>query len=398
MTEPVQQTNKVTSIRRSSPSRRYRILLAIEAAGGGAGRHVLDLADGLRLRNHNVCVVYSPERADDSFLERLAGLRDVSAHELPMRRSVGWHDIRQVHELRNLIGRLGPFDLLHGHSSKAGALLRLAARRYDVPCLYTPHAFITLDPEIGRVKHLIYSSAERLLAPLATRIICVSETEYEHACKLGIDPLRLRVVHNGISSLPAGNRARVRAEYNIAEEALVIGSVGRLTHQKATERLLSAFAMGAADDPRTRLMIVGDGPDRAMLDSLANNLGLTSRIVFTGSANGAEVMSAFDIFALPSRYEALPYVLLEAAARGLPMVMTDTGGAGSVVRDGVNGFVVPQQDAEALSARLLQLVSQDFQRERMGQRSLEVANSFTADQMVLDTLAVYSQCLPEDDN
>jgi glycosyltransferase involved in cell wall biosynthesis len=398
MSEPVQQTKKVTPIRRNSPSRRYRILLAIEAAGGGAGRHVLDLADGLRLRNHNVCVVYSPERADESFCERLAKLRDVSAHELPMRRAVGWHDLRQVHDLRRLIARLGPFDLLHGHSSKAGALLRLAARGHDVPCLYTPHAFVTLDPEIGRLKHLLYSSAERLLAPLARRIICVSETEYEHACGLGIDPLRLRVVHNGISSLPAANRARVRAQYGIPEQALVIGCVARLTHQKATERLLSAFAMGVADDPQTRLMIVGDGPDRAMLDSLADNLGLSSRIVFTGSADGAQLMSAFDIFALPSRYEALPYVLLEAAARGLPIVMTDTGGAGSVVREGVNGFIVPQQDAEALSARLLQLIRQDFQRERMGQRSLEVARSFTADQMVLDTLEVYSQCLPEEAN
>ena len=330
-------------------------------------------------------------------MDAIREIQSVSIHEIPMQRAVGWHDVTEARALRELIRSIGPFDIAHGHSSKAGALLRLAARRERLPYIYTPHAFITLDPEIGRLKRFAYGFAERRLAPLANRIICVSNSEYEHAVGLGIAPELLRVVHNGIGPLPAGERRLIRERYGLTDDAIVIGCVGRLTHQKAVERLLSAFAMGAADLPNTRLMIVGDGPDRDMLEALASRQGLTSRMLFTGAVDGANAMAAFDVFALPSRYEALPYVLLEAAARSLPIVMTDTGGAGSVVRDGVNGFVVPQRDIEAFSARLLQLCRTAFERERLGQRSAEVAREFTADQMVLDTLAVYEECLPAGD-
>jgi glycosyltransferase involved in cell wall biosynthesis len=397
MSEPVERPAKVTPLRRNGPAARYRVLLALEAAGGGAGRHVRDLAEGLTQRNHNVCIVYSPDRADEDFVDAIHELPSVSVHELPMRRAVGLHDAGQVRALRRLIRSIGPFDIAHGHSSKAGALLRLAARRERIPCIYTPHAFITLDPEISGLKRFAYGVAERRLAPLARRIICVSNSEYDHAVRLGIIPERLRVVHNGIGRLPPVDRRLIRDRYGLPDEAIVIGCVGRLAHQKAVERLLSAFAMGAADLPNARLMVVGDGPDRQMLEALASRQGLKSRILFTGAVDGASAMAAFDVFALPSRYEALPYVLLEAAARGLPIVMSDTGGAGSVVREGVNGFIVPQRDTEAFSARLLELCRKPFQRERMGQRSIEVARGFTADQMVMDTLAVYEECLPAGD-
>jgi len=395
MSAPVDSAASVTTLPGPGKAVRCRILLVVESAGGGVGRHVLDLAAGLALRNHKVCIAYSPERAEESFVDALNELKSVSLQTLPMRREVGLHDVRQVRDLRRLVKDLGPFDIVHGHSSKAGALLRLATMNLGVACVYTPHAFVTLDPEIGRLKRFGYGLAERCLAPLARRIICVSNSEYDHAVSLGLAPECLRVVHNGIGSLATAERELVRERYRLPSDAIVIGCVGRLTHQKAVERLLSAFAMGAAALPNARLMVVGDGPDREMLESLAARQGLTTRILFTGAVDGANAMAAFDLLALPSRYEALPYVLLEAAARGLPIVMTDTGGAGSVVRDGDNGFVVPQKDTEAFSARLLQLCQQAVLRERMGQSSIEVAREFSVDRMVLDTLDVYAECLTD---
>jgi glycosyltransferase involved in cell wall biosynthesis len=374
---------------------RYRILLAIEAAGGGAGRHVIDLAAGLIRRNHNVCLVYSPDRAEAKFQQALDSLPDVSVHELPMRRSVGWHDLRHVRQLRDLIRRLGPFDVLHGHSSKAGALLRLAARGSGAPCIYTPHAFITLDPEIGRLPGLAYGSIERALAPLAHRIVCVSTTEYRHARKLGIPDHRLAVVPNGITTLPPANGLAIRSELGIPSDALVIGGVGRLTHQKAMERLLSAFALGAATLPGTWLVIAGDGPAMRALREQAETLGVSDRVLLPGHVDGARVIAAFDIFALPSRYEAFPYVLLEATARALPVVMTETGGAGDIVRNELNGYVTPQGNMEAFSARVLQLAGDPELRLRFGQQGLHMSRNFTAERMVLKTLAVYGACIAE---
>jgi glycosyltransferase involved in cell wall biosynthesis len=311
-----------------------------------------------------------------------------------MRRAVGWRDVQDMYALRDLVGRLRPFDVLHGHSSKAGALLRLAARGTGIPCVYTPHAFITLDPAIGFLKRIAYAHIERALGTLASQIVCVSTTEFAHARSLGIPASRLVVVPNGIAPLPPASRQAARLALGLPPHAMVIGTVGRLTHQKAMERLLKAFAMGPAALPDARLVIGGDGPAAAELRAQAEGLGVADRVLLPGQVDGAQAMAAFDVFALPSRYEAFPYVLLEAAARGLPVVMTDTGGAGEAVRDGYNGFVVPQEDAEAFSARLLELGREPTLRRRLGRQSHALSRRFTAERMVRDTLAVYEAVMP----
>jgi glycosyltransferase involved in cell wall biosynthesis len=158
-------------------------------------------------------------------------------------------------------------------------------------------------------------------------------------------------------------------------------------------RLINAFAMALHADVSLRLLIVGDGPERAELEELARCLGIGPRVTFAGARNGVAAMAAFDIFALPSRYEAFPYVLLEAAARGLPIVMTETGGAHSVVRHEENGFVVPQDKIDFLAARLAQLAGDRKLAQRMSESSKSVAREFTVDNMVDRTLRVYADAL-----
>lgn len=375
------------------PGRRLRVLLVIEAAGGGSGRHVLDLAAGLLRRNHNVCLVYSPQRADAAFRAGLDQLPGLSLHELPMQRSVGTHDLRHARALRALIRQIGPFDLAHAHSSKAGALLRLAIPGLNLPCIYTPHALITLDPDLQPLKRLVYGTAERLLARFAQRIICVSEQELTHATRLGLPASRLCVVHNGSQPLPAPERESVRRELGVPAQAVCIGTVGRIGHQKAMDRLLTAFSM-CADASRTAiLVIVGDGPDLPGLRRLADELGIRQQVIFAGAGNGPRLMAGFDVFALSSRYEAGPYVLIEAAARNLPIVMASTGGAGSIVLDGSNGFVVPQNDTEAFACSLSELIRRPALRQEMGERSGALAALFSVDNMVDRTVAVYEQVL-----
>ena len=372
---------------------RRRVLLAMEAAGGGAGRHVLDLADGLLRRDHEVCLVYSPDRAEDWCSQAIQAMPALTTRELPMRRAVGADDLQLTLQLRRLIDEMGPFDILHGHSSKAGALLRLAAIGKGTPCIYTPHAFITLNPDLAFAERFAYRTAEWLLSYLANVVICVSEQELEHARSIGIQSDKLAMVHNGIQQLAAVNRHDMRAELQLAEEEVCVGFVGRLSAQKSVHRLIKAFATALHDDVSLRLVIVGDGPARAELEELARILGIGPRVAFTGSRNGVAAMAAFDIFALPSRYEAFPYVLLEAAARGLPIVMTETGGAHSVVRHEENGFVVPQDQIEFLAARLGQLAGDRKLVQRMSECSKSVAREFTVDNMVERTLHVYANAL-----
>ena len=374
-------------------AQRLRVLLVLEAAGGGAGRHVLDLARGLLRRNHNVCLVWSPDRADPRFSDALETLNGISIHTLPMCRSVGPADIRHAQELRRLIDRLGPFDLVHAHSSKAGALLRLALLRSSTPRVYTPHAFITLDPELNPVARGVYTAAEWLLARTGGLIICVSEHERRHALKLGISPEQLTVVHNGIDHQDPVDRESVRRELELDADTLCIGTVGRLSHQKAIERLVSAYAISQAAQQNSALVIVGSGEGQARLVRQVANLGLKGKVRLTGPGDGPRLMAAFDVFALSSRYEACPYVLLEATDRGLPVVMTNTGGAGSIVVDGHNGYVVAQDDLEAFASRLGALASDADLRRRMSAAALEQASRYSLDAMVEQTLRVYVQAI-----
>jgi len=375
------------------PTTPLRVMLAMEAAGGGAARHVLDLAEGLLRRDHEVLLVYSSARAEDWCRKAIQAMSGLATRELPMRRAVGSDDLFLALQLRRLIDETGPFEILHGHSSKAGALLRLAAIGKSTPCIYTPHAFITLNPDLGSAARFAYRTVEWFLSYLASTIICVSEQELEHARSLGIRSDKLSLVHNGIPRLARAERQSMRAELQLGADEFCVGFVGRLSAQKSVHRLISAFAVAAHHRAGLRLVIVGDGPDRGELEALATELKIADQVMFAGSRNGVAAMAAFDMFALPSRYEAFPYVLLEAASQGLPIVMTETGGAHSVVKHETNGFVVPQDENEFLAACLGQLADDRNLARRMGECSESVAREFSVDNMVERTLRVYANAL-----
>jgi glycosyltransferase involved in cell wall biosynthesis len=219
------------------------------------------------------------------------------------------------------------------------------------------------QPGSGIIPSLAYGLIERLLAARSSAIICVSEQEQQHAERLGIPGAKLRVVHNGIAGVPLADRANARSAFGIAENEICIGTVARLAPQKAIDRLITAFGLIWHTQPNLRLVIVGEGPDREALQALAGELGVSDRIRWLG---------ALPQSALAERYRrastSFPYVLLEAAWRGLPIVMADTGGAGIVVRDGDNGYVCRQNDLEFIAARLNELVRNRELRSRMGGR------------------------------
>ena len=363
------------------------ILLLIETGGAGSGRHVIDLAGELAGRGHRLGIVYSDLRIESWFRAELDALEGVRQYRVAMRRAPHPSDLAAVAAVRRILRNDGPFDIVHGHSSKGGAIARLATIGLPVSCVYTPHAFFTMSAALPVSKRLLYGSVERLLAPLTDRIICVSSAERDHAQSLGIAPARLTVVPNGLGPLPEADRASVRAELGLTPGDVAIGFVGRLAEQKAVQRLVRAFA--AVEDPSARLVVVGGGPDEDGLKTLASELGVASRCAFTGPADGARMMAGFDVFALPSLYEAFPYVLIEAAFRGLPIVSMDVGGTAELVHDEVNGFVVEQGNETAFAAALRQLVDDAALRHRLGRGSVELGESFSVAAMTDRTLTVY---------
>lgn len=368
-----------------------RILLIAEASHAGVGKHVLDLSEGLSRKGHQVHLVYSPLRSDELFEKRLAAIPrgNFEATSLPMLRSPHPKDLGAAMRIRAIIRRHGPFDIVHGHSSKGGALARMAGLGTSKAVLYTPHAFITANPEIGRVSRAAYGLIEWGLSLFTTRIVAVSEDEKRHAGSIGISGKKVEVIENGIDLSACNRYPDRRSEFGIPKDALVIGSVGRLSAQKDPGNLLEAFASVAVRFPSAHLALVGEGPLRGELEARVRTLGLADRVHFLGLRNGADCMTSFDIFVLSSRYEGMPYVLIEAAASGLPIAATQVAGVGGLVKDGRNGFLVPPENASALGAALEKLLGSADLRKGFSEESRRLATGFSLEAMVDKTEALY---------
>ncbi|MFC6444607.1 glycosyltransferase [Shinella zoogloeoides] len=375
-------------------SRPMRLLEVLEPSGGGSGRHFLDLCRGLQARGHLVHAVYSPVRADRRFVEELAALNLAGIHAVAMMRMPGLSDFSAWWALRAVMRRAGPFDIIHGHSSKAGALSRIRLPGPHVPRVYTPHAFRTMDPGLGAMGRTLFGAIEKVLARGFTdRLICVSADEYAHACALGMPREKLSLIVNGVATPPAGSRGAVRAALGIPEDALLFGFVGRLTHQKAPERLVAAFERLAEREPHARLLMIGDGEMQEALRGQIDAGRHASRIHLTNDFTGPQAMAAMDALVVPSRYEAMSYAMLEAAAAGKPLILSDVGGASTVLTDGENGLLVANGDDPAPLAEAMLALSLPGRLAACTEAARARSRDYGLTRMIGETEALYRSLL-----
>ncbi|MBB1248042.1 glycosyltransferase family 4 protein [Rhizobium sp. G21] len=374
-----------------SSQQSLRILQVLEPSGGGSGRHFNDLCGALSRRGHEVTAIYSPMRAEERFVDELTSLGLAGVHAVPMTRSPSPSDVGAWIKIRNIVAAHGPFDIIHGHSSKAGALTRLRAPGAHAPRVYTPHAFRTMDPTLGARGRQIFGGIESLFGRYFTdALICVSEDELVHAYHdLGIPRDILRLVVNGADAPPSGRRAEIRARCGLRDDALVIGFVGRLCEQKAPERLIRALGRLAKSTPDAHLLMIGSGPLEDMVRTEIARSGAADRIRLVSDIAGPEAMQAFDLMAMPSRYEAMSYVMLEAEAAGLPMVLTRVGGSSTVVDDGDNGLLVANEDDPSALAATLEAALAPDRLDRLRRAAADRRGRHSLAHMATETEAVY---------
>ncbi|MDO6963790.1 glycosyltransferase family 4 protein [Rhizobium alvei] len=377
----------------TTADRRLTILEILEPSGGGSGRHFVDLCGALAARGHKVVAIYSPVRAEARFVQELKALPLAGIHAVSMSRAPSSSDIAAYREIHRIIADEGPFDIVHGHSSKAGALARIGLPGQKPARIYTPHAFRTMDPTLGRIGRLIYGGIEAVLGRFfSDAVICVSDDEKIHAERsLHIPERLLHTVVNGVVTPPSGNRDGIRQKLGVDPDRFLFGFVGRLSAQKAPERLIEAFARITSTD--AALAIIGSGELEAEMRTLVSAKGLQNRVHFAPEIPGAEAMQAFDCLVMPSRYEAMSYVMLEAAAAGLPMILTTVGGASTVLDDGRNGILVENaDDPAALAAAMDRMLDKSafaaFRTVASARR-----DRYSLDRMVEATEAVYRMVL-----
>ena len=268
-----------------------------------------------------------------------------------------FHDLAGLVELGRLMRRERPW-IVHASSSKAGVLGRLAAVATRVPVrFFTVHGW-AFSAYSGLASRL-YRVADRLMAPLTTVTICVSETELADGVEAGTCRAeRSVVIHNAVDVAAAP-----RSRHDRPAPRLI--AVGRLKAPKDFLTLIRALT--ALPDVPFEVLIVGDGPDREDLETEIRRLGLESRVRLAGERSDvAELLAGSDVFVLSSRSEGLPVSVLEAMAAELPVVASDVGGVSELVVDGETGMLVPPDNETALAAALGRLVENRELRKTLG--------------------------------
>jgi glycosyltransferase involved in cell wall biosynthesis len=373
------------------PATQMRICLVLEASGGGAGRHVLDLSRGLIARGHDVHLVYSPVRAEPIFLDALREAK-VGLSELEMQRGIGPGDVTSAIRLGRLLKRIGPFDIVHAHSSKAGAILRLVPRLQG-KIVYTPHAFRSLDPTTPFFAKTFFDIAESLLALRTDAIVLVSHDEYDHARRLGIPARKLQVIRNSIPPMAMRDRAVVRAELGLPDRALAVGFVGRFSHQKAPETFVAAMESVMAAHPDVVAVMIGDGDLREIVAGCVAKSAYADRFRLLGAKRSEDYLTGFDLLLMTSRYEAMSYVMLEALAAGLPLVTTPVAGAGEIVVPDGNGVIVGSHEAAPIAEAVGDILGDRARVARMSDMAVQQDKTINGDHMVIQSEQLYRRLL-----
>ena len=370
-----------------------RLLLAFEPPDGGVAENVAQLGLGLREHGWEPTVAGPPESTAYERLEA-AG---VAVHRLPLSRGIGGlrDGSRALRALSRLLAR-GRFDLLHSHSSKAGALARVAAARHRVASVYSPHCFAFVG-DVGRPQQLVATGVERLLGRLTAAIVCVCEDERRRALEAHVaNPQRLHVVYNGVDGCPE----RVAPDPLLAglrSQGPLVGAIAVLRRQKRLDRLIAAAPAILAADPAAQVVIIGNGPEQAGLEAQATALALDREPRFRMipfEESSWRYLKALDVFVLPSEWEAFPIGVLEALACGVPQVATDVGGTAEAVGDGETG-VLAGSSPEEIAAATVELVGNPGRRAAMAEASRRrQAERFTVTRMVAEVAAVYETVSP----
>jgi glycosyltransferase involved in cell wall biosynthesis len=343
-------------------------------------------------------ILSGPETGAEGSLHDDCRLSGVPLHLEPaLRRSIHpWMDLTALRRITRFIRR-GRYDIVHTHSSKAGVLGRIAARLAGAPAVvHTAHGW-PFSREESAVGGWLWVNLERLCAPLADAIVVVGTADRDRGLELRIGrEHQYHLIRSGIDvEYYRGegiDRGRVRSHLGLPPGAFVIGSVGRLSAQKAPLDLIGAFEPVARARPDAHLVIVGDGPDRPAVEAAVRQSSLGERVHLPGLRRDVPaMMSAFDVFALASHWEGLPRVLPQAMAAGLPIVASRANGVPDAVVNGENGWLVEVGDVAGMSRRLIELSHDPARARRMGERGREMAEEFSARRMVDQLTVLYRQ-------
>lgn len=363
-------------------------------AFGGGERHLADLSRGLSERGHELSFALAPS---SPLRDELDTLRPENVFTLPLRGAI---DLASAVRLARIARERGA-EIIHAHVARDYTLAALAAR-------LAPQSRLVIT------RHVLFplSRIHRRALSNVARIIAVSEAVSRSLRAREIfPPDKIRVVVNGVDLRRFDEaRARFDGEKPACEQPrrpLRVGIVGELSEVKGQEDFLRAAAVVAGkfnEAEGVEFVIVGEdssraGENHARIGRLVTELGLTGRVLLLGRVEEvADVLASLDVLVSASRTEAFGMTMVEAAACGVPVVATATGGAREIVSDGLTGLIAPIGDVRALASAVVSLLEDEPRRLALGARARASARArFGLERMVEATERVYAEALGRTD-
>jgi len=365
-----------------------KILHILRAPLGGLFRHVIDLVQGQAQRGHQVGLFIDSTTGGtraETILAELEPCLALGYERVAIPRELNPRDVYALHRVARRIAALKP-DVLHGHGAKGAALARLVPNFGDAIRAYTPHGgSLVYCP--GTIGGGFYRSIERLLNWRTDLFLFESSYIADlFRSKIATPRAMVRVVRNGVG----------KAEFEPVEtkpDATDIVCVGELRPVKAIDVLIEALAILKSSGRRATATIVGEGPDDTKLKAQAARLGLAEEIRFVGFRPAREAFAMGRMLVIPSRAESLPYVVLEAAAAGMPIVATEVGGVPEIFGPQA-AHLIPPDDVAALVEAMGAALNDPGEAHRVAEQvRARVRAEFSLGTMVEGGLAAYREAL-----
>ena len=375
---------------------------------GGSSRNVIDSC-AAQVSDYDVVLLAGPHKDSGPLLKLLPPeVNYIEVKDLQREISAGI-DLGALLELKREIARLEP-AIVHTHTSKAGALGRLAAAMANLRAkkpaiiIHTPHGHL-LYGYYGPLKTYIFKLAEKFLSRFTDHFVALTPGEMNESAAAGIGkPGQWTVVHSGVDFKPPAVPLH-KHDLDIAPDVITLGTVARLEPVKGVEYFIRAAALLSTNLPAIKLkfVVIGGGELESKLCNLAGSLGIRDLVVFTGARDDVPaLLTALDIYVQPSLNEAMGRAPLEAQNMGLPVVVSRVCGLPDIIQEGITGLTVRPGDPAALAAALEGLVLSRELRARMGAAAKAWTAApdktgfprFGAESMNAQLLALYKRVLP----
>jgi glycosyltransferase involved in cell wall biosynthesis len=361
-----------------------RILHAVRAPVGGIMRHILDLANGQAERGHHVGIIADSltggERAEAA-LKEIAPRLKLGVRRLAIRREPHPTDFLVWLRMMLLIRRLKP-DVLHGHGAKAGAFIRLRRRSKSKIRIYTPHGG-SLHYPLDTLKGAFYSRLEQALMNNTDLFLFESAFARDtYQRTIGTPKGLVRCVFNGVTADEFDPIVK-------AADASDVAYVGEFRHIKGADLLIDAVARLRANGKPVTLTLGGDGEEMDALKVRVQKLGLTEAVRFIGHVRARYGFSKGGLLVVPSRGDSMPYVVIEAAAAGIPMVAANVGGIPEIFGTHTDALFAPNSSGTMAVAIETALADPATAQERARSLRDRVFNHFSQKAMVEGVLAGY---------